>query len=70
MNVCLLCFSDDGAQLALRLCDIWKIDWADVHSTEKFAMQYGFSAHRSVREDMKALFLRYDALIFICACER
>ena len=67
MKIGLICFSDSGAALALRLCKTLEIEKTEVHSTEKFAVRYGFSAHETVRADMETLFKTYDALIFICA---
>lgn len=68
MNIGLICFSDAGAMLALRLCDALGIVKSDVHSTEKFAQKYGFTAHESIGAGMGTLFAQYDALVFLCAC--
>ena len=68
MKLGLFCFSDAGALLAKRLCGALDVDKSDVHSTKKFALHYGFTAHEAVSTDMGALFARYDALLFLCAC--
>ena len=67
MKTGLICFSDAGAALARRLCKTLEIDNTEVHSTKKFAVPNGFTSHETIRADMKTLFHRYDALIFICA---
>lgn len=67
MKIGLICFSDGGAALAMRLCEALGTDTAEIHSTEKYAVKYGFTAHGSIRADMETLFYQYDALIFICA---
>ena len=68
MNIALICFSDTGSKLAVRLRDELKPESVCVHSIEKYARSYGFMAHASVSADMQALFSQYDALIFLCAC--
>lgn len=68
MNVCLFCFSDAGAKLALKVCGLLGLAARAVHSTEKFAKPYGFTAHKRIADDMGALFGGHDALIFIGAC--
>ncbi|MBO4325979.1 MAG: cobalt-precorrin 5A hydrolase [Clostridia bacterium] len=68
MNICMFCFSDSGAKLALKLCETLGILPENVHTIHKFAEKYGFTAHRSVCADMKTLFENNDALIFIGAC--
>lgn len=67
MKIGIFCFSDAGAQLAARLCDALKLDRSDVHTIERFAGPYGFTAHASLKEDMKDLFSRHEALVFIGA---
>ena len=68
MNAALFCFSDDGAVLARRAAEALGLPPSAIHSTEKYAARYGFSAHASIRADMGALFGAHEALIFICAC--
>ena len=67
MKTAILCFSDAGAALARRLRDALDDDCTEIHSTEKFAVKYGFIPHTSVKADMGGLFSAYDALIFISA---
>ncbi len=68
MSTAIFCFSDRGAQLALRLCGHLDIPPSSVHSTEKYAQKYGFTAHEKVSGDMGTLFRDNRLLIFICAC--
>ena len=68
MKAALFCFSDSGAVLSLRLCDLLGIGKENVHSVPGFAQKYGFTPHGSVCADMGELFDRNDALIFVCAC--
>ncbi len=68
MNTALVCFSDAGASLAIRLSGLLGRPLSDVHSIEKYAVKYGFTAHKTISADMGALFSSHDALIFICAC--
>ncbi|MGN1074738.1 MAG: cobalamin biosynthesis protein CbiG, partial [Eubacteriales bacterium] len=68
MKTAVICFSDAGAALALRLCEILGLEPGAVHSIEKFAVKYGFTAHKKVCADMEALFYGHDALIFVSAC--
>lgn len=68
MKICLFCFSDAGAKLAEKLCTLLGVEKARVHTVEKFAVPYGFTAHRKISEAMGALFAENDALIFIGAC--
>ena len=68
MKTGLICFSDAGAALARRLCETLMIARTDVHSIEKYAVKYGFTAHETIRADMGDLFSTYDALVFLCAC--
>lgn len=68
MKICLFCFSDSGASLALKLCDALGTAPENVHTIPKFADKYGFTAHSSVCADMGKLFGVNDALIFIGAC--
>ena len=68
MNTAVICFSDRGAQMAIKLCGVLNIALSDVHSTEKFALKYGFTAHKAVSEGMKSIFTQYEAIIFVCAC--
>lgn len=67
MTYGIFCFSDAGAGLALRLCEMLRLDTCDVHSTAKYAEKYGFTAHVSISADMGDLFRGKDALIFIGA---
>ena len=67
MNICLICFSESGARLALRLRRALDLDRANIHSINKLAGIYGFTEHKSVKEDMGTLFSGHEALIFICA---
>lgn len=68
MKIAVICFSDRGALKAIKLCDLLNIDRSDVHSTEKFALKYGFTAHKAVSEGMEMIFTQHEALIFVCAC--
>ena len=68
MNTAVICFSDCGAQTAIKLCGVLNIARTDVHSTEKFALKYGFTAHKAVSEGMETIFTQHEALIFVCAC--
>ncbi len=68
MKTALICFSDAGAKLAVRVAGLLGQAAADIHSTAKYAGRYGFTAHETVSGDMGALFSSHDALIFICAC--
>ena len=68
MKTCLFCFSDSGARIAIKLCEVFGLVPEDVHTIPKFAVKYGFSSHGSVCADMKELFENNDALIFIGAC--
>ncbi|MBR7082929.1 MAG: cobalamin biosynthesis protein CbiG, partial [Clostridia bacterium] len=68
MKICLFCFSDGGASLALRLCEALGVTPENVHTIPKFADKYGFTSHASVCADMGKLFDENDALIFIGAC--
>ena len=68
MKIAVICFSDAGSALALRLCELLRLDISAVHTIEKFAAKYGFTAHKKVCADMAELFGENDALIFISAC--
>ncbi len=68
MKTALICFSDRGAALAIRLCGLLGLPLSDVHSTAKFASKYGFISHDNVASDMGTLFRSHEALIFLCAC--
>ena len=68
MNIAVICFSDAGAALAGRVCEILGLPLSDVHSIEKFASRYGFTSHAKIAADMGDLFSSHDALIFIGAC--
>ena len=68
MKASVICFSDAGARLSLRIADILGVPTSDIHSTSKFAGEYGFSAHAKVSDDVGDLFREDDALIFVCAC--
>jgi len=65
MKTAIICFSDAGAALAQRLS---KALDADIHSTEKYAHLYGFTAHKSITADMGYLFENRSALVFIGSC--
>lgn len=68
MKAAIFCFTDSGAQLALRLCDALKLTKSAVHSTTKLAKAYSLTPHESVFADMDALFHTNEALIFVSAC--
>lgn len=68
MKTAVICFSDAGALLAMRVCGLLHLEKTDIHSIEKFAVKYGFTSHKSVCADMGELFSENDALIFIGAC--
>ena len=68
MNAAVICFSDAGAALAGRVCEILGLPLSDVHSIGKFAAKYGFTAHAKIADDMGELFSSRDALLFIGAC--
>ncbi|MBQ8509477.1 MAG: cobalt-precorrin 5A hydrolase [Clostridia bacterium] len=68
MKIAVICFSDAGSALAMRLCELLHLDLSSVHSIEKFAVKYGFTSHKKVCADMGGLFSENDALIFISAC--
>ena len=64
----LFAFSDQGCMLAVRVAKLFGGEKRIVHSTEKFALKYGLTAHNSICADMEELFGSCRALIFICAC--
>lgn len=68
MKIAVICFSDAGSMLAMRLCELLHLDLLSVHSIEKFAVKYSFTSHKKVCADMGGLFSENDALIFISAC--
>lgn len=68
MKTAVICFSDAGAALAQRVTGLQGLALADVHSIEKYASKYGFTAHEKIAADMGALFSSHDALLFIGAC--
>ncbi|MBR4185312.1 MAG: cobalamin biosynthesis protein, partial [Clostridia bacterium] len=68
MRTAVICFSDAGALLARKVCEVLALPSADVHSIEKFAGKYGFTSHAKIAADMGDLFSAHDALIFIGAC--
>ena len=68
MTVSLFCYSDSGAKLAIKLCEMLNIEKNRVHSIEKFASVYGFTSHVKISEAVGKLFYENDALIFIGAC--
>ena len=68
MRTAVICFSDAGALLAKKVCEVLSLPCADVHSIEKFASKYGFTSHAKIAADMGDLFCAHDALIFIGAC--
>lgn len=61
-------FSDKACALAGKVAGILGLNAADVHTTEKYAAAYGYTAHKSVCADMEELFHANAALIFVCAC--
>lgn len=67
MIINLFCFSDSGAELAVRLCGILHTDRKHVHSVSRIADKYGLTAHEKISKDMKEIFTESDALIFIGA---
>lgn len=67
MKTAIFCFSYAGAALAMQLGNALQIQRSDIHTTEKFAAEYGFTPHASVKADMDDLFSAYDAHIFISA---
>ncbi len=68
MNVAVICFSDAGAALALKIRVLLGLPASAVHSIENYAVKYGFTAHAKIAADMGELFSSHDALIFIGAC--
>ena len=68
MKTAVICFSDEGAKLAERICSLLCIPLADAHSVAKYAAKYGFTAHERIGADMGDLFSSHDALVFIGAC--
>ena len=68
MKAALICFSDAGAVLAERICSFLRLPLSAVHSIEKYAAKYGFTAHEKIAADMGELFRENDALVFIGAC--
>ena len=68
MRTALICFSDAGSALALRLSALLGQDPSAVHSIAKFAEKYGFTSHEKIAADMGELFRTHDALVFIGAC--
>ena len=68
MKTAVFCFSDAGAGLAEKVRSLLRLPPAAVHSTEKYAEKYGFTAHEKISADMGELFSENGALIFIGAC--
>ena len=68
MKTVLICYSDAGAALALRLKELLGEEVTGIHSNEKFAVKYGFVPHVKLSSDIGGIFSSNDALIFICAC--
>ncbi|MBE6725854.1 MAG: cobalamin biosynthesis protein CbiG [Ruminococcaceae bacterium] len=68
MKTALICFSDAGSALAIKLCSLFGWRKEDVHSIVKFADKYGFTAHEKIAADMGELFRANGALVFIGAC--
>ncbi len=68
MKAAVFCFSDRGAELALRLPALLPEASVSLHSIRKYADRWGLTPHDSIRKDMGELFSSHDALIFICAC--
>ena len=67
MTYSIFCFSDAGASLALKLCEMLRVDKLNVHSTPKYAGKYGFTEHETISSATGDLFRESDALIFIGA---
>ena len=67
MTYSIFCFSDAGASLALKLCEMLRVDRLNVHSTPKYAGKYGFTEHETISSATGDLFRESDALIFIGA---
>ena len=67
MKYSIFCFSDAGASLALKLCEMLRVDRVNVHSTPKYAGKYGFTEHETISSAAGDLFRESDALIFIGA---
>ena len=67
MIIDLFCFSDSGAELAVKLCGIMHVERAHVHSVSRIADRYGFTSHEKISKDMEEIFTGSDALIFIGA---
>lgn len=68
MKTALICFSDAGSALALKLCALFGWQKDAVHSIGKYAEKYGFTAHERIAADMGELFRSNGALVFIGAC--
>lgn len=66
MKTNIFAFSERGSALALRISGYYEN--SEIHSIEKFAAPYGFTAHKSVCADMETLFREAGLLIFIGAC--
>lgn len=67
-KIALLAFSEAGCRLAGSLCEKLELPREAVHTIEKFAPSFGFTAHKNVCADMGSLFDGHEALIFVCAC--
>ncbi|MBQ3282086.1 MAG: cobalt-precorrin 5A hydrolase [Eubacterium sp.] len=67
MTYSIFCFSDAGASLALKLCEMLRVDRLNVHSTPKYAGKHGFTEHETISSATGDLFRESDALIFIGA---
>ena len=70
MTYSIFCYSDAGAGLAQKLCELLGLSPEHVHTTEKHVKDYGCTCHKSISGDMKELFSGSDALIFIGAAVR
>lgn len=68
MKTAIICFSDAGASLSLRIAPMLGAGASDIHSTKKFAEKYGFTGHDKVSDDIGELFDSCRALVFVCAC--
>ena len=48
MKTAIICFSDAGASLSLKIAPMLSAGASDIHSTKKFAEKYGFTGHDKV----------------------
>lgn len=68
ISAVLFAFSDKACELAGTIAKHLSVPASCVHTTEKYAGRYGYTAHKSVCADMGELFAAHGALIFVCAC--